>query len=30
MLQYDEFGAIIQIENTPIYYDYYGRSKSSR
>lgn len=24
-LQYDDFGAIIQIENTPIYYDYYGR-----
>ena len=24
-VQYDEFGAIIQIENTPIYYDYYGR-----
>ena len=24
-LQYDSFGAIIQIENTPIYYDYYGR-----
>ncbi|MEJ6791389.1 MAG: hypothetical protein QNK89_01250 [Lacinutrix sp.] len=24
-VQYDEFGAIIQIENTPIFYDYYGR-----
>jgi len=24
-VQYDDFGAIIQIENTPIYYDYYGR-----
>lgn len=24
-VQYDGFGAIIQIENTPIYYDYYGR-----
>ena len=24
-LQYDEFGAIIQIEHTPIYYDYFGR-----
>lgn len=24
-VQYDEFGAVIQIENTPIYYDYYGR-----
>lgn len=24
-VQYDEFGAIIQIENLPIYYDYYGR-----
>ena len=24
-VQYDEFGAIIQIENIPIYYDYYGR-----
>mgnify|MGYP001170113120 FL=1 len=24
-VQYDEYGAIIQIENTPIYYDYYGR-----
>ncbi|WMI64730.1 hypothetical protein RBH94_11740 [Aestuariibaculum sp. YM273] len=24
-VQYDEFGAIIQIENTPIYYDYFGR-----
>lgn len=24
-VQYDEFGAVIQIENTPIFYDYYGR-----
>src|SRR5690554_77119 len=24
-LQYDEFGAIIQIEHVPVYYDYYGR-----
>lgn len=24
-VQYDDYGAIIQIENTPIYYDYYGR-----
>ncbi len=24
-VQYDEFGAIIQIENIPIYYDYFGR-----
>jgi hypothetical protein len=24
-VQYDEFGAVIQIENTPVYYDYYGR-----
>lgn len=24
-VQYDEFGAVIQIENTPIYYDYFGR-----
>lgn len=24
-VQYDDFGAIIQIENVPIYYDYYGR-----
>jgi len=24
-VQYDDFGAIIQIENIPIYYDYYGR-----
>ncbi|PCH51047.1 MAG: hypothetical protein COC22_05545 [Flavobacteriaceae bacterium] len=24
-VQYDTYGAIIQIENTPIYYDYYGR-----
>ncbi|WP_299128832.1 hypothetical protein [uncultured Winogradskyella sp.] len=24
-VQYDSFGAIIQIENTPIFYDYFGR-----
>lgn len=24
-VQYDDFGAIIQIENVPVYYDYYGR-----
>lgn len=24
-VQYDNFGAIIQIQNTPIFYDYYGR-----
>ena len=24
-LQYDEFGAIIQVEHVPVYYDYYGR-----
>ena len=24
-VQYDSFGAVIQIENTPIFYDYYGR-----
>ena len=24
-VQYDEFGAIIQVEHLPIYYDYYGR-----
>lgn len=24
-LQYDEYGAIVQIEYTPIYYDFYGR-----
>ncbi|WP_298262480.1 hypothetical protein [uncultured Lutibacter sp.] len=24
-VQYDNYGAIIQIENIPIYYDYYGR-----
>ena len=24
-IQYDEYGAIIQIENTPVFYDYYGR-----
>jgi len=23
--QYDDYGAVIQVENTPIYYDYYGR-----
>ena len=23
--QYDSYGAIIQVENTPIFYDYYGR-----
>jgi len=27
-IQYDDYGAIIQIENTPIYYDYYGRISS--
>jgi len=26
-LQYDEYGAVVQIENTSIYYDYYGRVK---
>ncbi len=26
-VQYDSYGAIIQIENTPIYYDQYGRIK---
>ena len=24
-VQYDNYGAVIQIENTPVYYDYYGR-----
>ena len=24
-VQYDDYGAIVQIEGTPIYYDYYGR-----
>jgi hypothetical protein len=24
-VQYDDFGAVVQIENVPIYYDYYGR-----
>ena len=24
-VQYDDFGAVIQVENMPIYYDYYGR-----
>lgn len=24
-VQYDAYGAVIQIENTPIYYDFYGR-----
>lgn len=24
-VQYDDFGAVIQVENTPIFYDYYGR-----
>ena len=24
-VQYDDYGAILQIENVPIYYDYYGR-----
>ncbi|MDP5082472.1 MAG: hypothetical protein NWP87_07455 [Winogradskyella sp.] len=24
-VQYDSFGAIVQIENTPIFYDFYGR-----
>ena len=24
-VQYDDFGAVIQIENMPVYYDYYGR-----
>ncbi len=26
-VQYDDYGAIVQIENVPIYYDYYGRVK---
>ena len=24
-VQYDDYGAVIQIENVPVYYDYYGR-----
>jgi len=24
-LQYDNYGAVVQIENTPVHYDYYGR-----
>lgn len=24
-LQYDDYGAVIQIENVPVFYDYYGR-----
>ena len=24
-VQYDDYGAIVQVENVPIYYDYYGR-----
>ena len=24
-VQYDDYGAVVQIENIPIYYDYYGR-----
>lgn len=24
-VQFDDFGAVIQIENVPVYYDYYGR-----
>lgn len=24
-VQYDDYGAVVQIENTPIFYDYYGR-----
>jgi len=24
-VQYDDYGAIVQIENVPVYYDYYGR-----
>jgi hypothetical protein len=24
-VQYDSFGAIVQIENTPVFYDFYGR-----
>ncbi|MGV6846557.1 MAG: hypothetical protein ACWA42_10575 [Lutibacter sp.] len=26
-VQYDDFGAVIQVEDVPIYYDYYGRVK---
>ena len=28
-VQYDSYGAVIQIENTPIYYDYYGRIRQA-
>ena len=28
-IQYDSYGAVIQIENTPIYYDYYGRIRQA-
>ncbi|WP_224482934.1 hypothetical protein [Robertkochia aurantiaca] len=24
-VQYDDYGAVIQVENTPVYYDFYGR-----
>ncbi len=24
-VQYDDFGAVVQVENVPVYYDYYGR-----
>ena len=24
-VQYDDYGAVVQIENVPVYYDYYGR-----
>ncbi len=24
-VQYDDYGAVVQIENTPLFYDYYGR-----
>lgn len=24
-VQYDDYGAVVQVENVPIYYDYYGR-----
>jgi len=24
-VQYDDYGAVVQVENTGIYYDYYGR-----
>lgn len=24
-VQYDDYGAVVQIENTPVYYDFYGR-----